>query len=418
MKSAIFNVTLILLFMSGIQSVLGQTNGETDGSAKLLPTQNFCFDIPKPGTGGCPVGENIPFGTPLLEAIRQRNIPEVKKLIAENANVNEADERGLVPLILVSGGDFELMDILIAAGANVNIEGLYGRTPLGTSTICSGAIKKLLEAGANVNQQNHNRQTALMLAAQNRNIESVKLLLDAGADIHVKDLDEMTPLLHAVKGGNLEITKLLYEKGGKKDLSDELTAAIALSIAVGNAQPEMVKFLLQTGINPNFRSKYRTAITTAAMRRSVEVVRLLIEAGADVNLYSANSQSPLGWASQYGYTEIVKLLLAAGANVNPKGNWSPLINAARNNQIETMEILLKAGANTDVRGYEGKTALMDASCMLKVEAVKLLIKSGADLNLIDDGETALSLARKCSLSNTDKQNEIIQMLITAGAVEQ
>lgn len=420
MRHSIFNLTFSLLFLLGIQTAFGQNNTNKNKQPPTVPTQNYCFRIIEPDRSGCPVGENIPYGTPLLEAIRHRNIIEIKRLIAEGANVNEADARGLVPLILASRGDLELIDILLAANANVNIEGLYGATPLGSSTICSEAVAKFLQAGADVNFQKDKRPTALMLAAQNRNIESVKLLLDAGADVHAKDFDEMTPLLHAVKSGSLETTKFLYEKGGKNDLSNEVAAAIALFYAASNAQPEMMKFLLQTEINPNVKDKNGlTAITTAAMRNNTKVAQLLIEAGANANITGSQNQSPLSWAAQYGSTEIVKLLLAAKADVNPKENWSPLINAARHNHVEVMEILINAGAKINLPAYDGRTALMDAATGLNMEAVKFLIKNGADINARDkyNNETVLSQIKKGILPGNTKQSEIIQLLMNAGAVE-
>lgn len=419
MRSVLLNFTLTLLILLGIQSVFGQQNIENTIEPESKPTQNFCFNIANKAGGFCPVGENVAFGTPLLEAIRQRDVTAIKRLISEGANVNEVGNRGLLPLILVANGDFELIDILLKANASINIEGLYGATPLGTSTICSAAVKRFLEAGAEVDFRKDNRPTALMLAAGIRNIESVKLLLNSGANIHARDFDGMTPLLHAIRGGNIEITKLLYDRGGKKDFSDEGTAAIALSITAGNSQPEMMRFLLQSGINPNVRGKYgSTAITMAAMRSNAEVVRLLIEAGADVNIKGPQTQSPLAWASQYGSIAIVEFLLRAKADVNDKSNWSPLINAARNNHIEIMKMLFKAGANINKRGYEGKTALMDAACRSKVETVKFLIESGADVNLVDDEETALSLSTKCGRSNIGDRDEIVKILLNAGAVSQ
>ncbi len=62
---------------------------------------------------------------------------------------------------------------------------------------------------------------------------------------------------------------------------------------------------------------------------------------------------------------------------------------------------------------------MYAACELRVEAVKFLIEKGADINTRDedDNVTALSLAKKCNSGNNDKQDEIIQMLVKAGAVE-
>jgi len=111
MCRTIFKFILTLMISLGIQTTFGQQNAE-----KTSLTQNYCFRILKPGEGGCPVGEDIPYDTPLLEAIRQRNIPEVKRLISEGANVNEADNKGLLPLIL-AGKQSEIIQLLINAGA-------------------------------------------------------------------------------------------------------------------------------------------------------------------------------------------------------------------------------------------------------------------------------------------------------------
>ncbi len=418
MQNLLFKFTLVFLFLLTVESAFGQKENTTPTTSA---TRDFCFNVVKPGMGGCPVGENVPYDTPFLEAIRQRDIELVKRLISEGADVNQFDSRGFSPLILVSGGDFELIDILLKAGANVNAESKYGATPLIRSVWCSRAVKKFLESGANVNQRNINKRTALLFAAETNNLESIKLLLDANADISVKDVEGMTALLYAIKSGNIEITKYIYDKGGKNDLSDEQNAARALSIAAGISQPEMIKFLLQTGISANSRFKNNAnALTMAAMRNNPEVVRLLLEAGADPNIKGSQTVSPLTWASTYGYTEIVKLLLAAKAKVNPD-DWSPpLFTAAQNGHIETVAVLLKAGANIDAQGYGGRTALMDAAGRGNVQVVKFLIENGADVSLKDRYKevTALSLAMKSAEAFPNPQiNEVIQMLKNAGAVE-
>lgn len=420
MQNSFFRSIVALLVLLTIQSAFGQKEIKTS-TTKIPVTRDFCFNIIKPGQGGCPVGEEIPAETPFLEAIRQRDVELVKKLISEGADVNHTDSRGFSPLLMVAGGDFELIDILLKAGADVNAESKYGATPLINSTMCSRAVKKFLEVGADVNPQNINKQTALMVAAKNGNIESVKFLLNANADISAKDIDEMTPLLHAVTSGNVVVTKFIYDNGGKNDFSNEQNAATALSIAAGNSQPEMIRFLLQTGVKANSRLKNNAnALTMASMRNNTEAVKLLLEAGADPNLQGKETVPPLTWASNYGYTEIVKLLLAAKAKVNTDRYWSPLFSAAQNGHIETMTILLKAGANINAQGYEGKTALMDAAERGKVEVVKFLIENDADVNLKDryNEVTALSWAMKSASVNQNPQiNEVIQLLKNAGAIE-
>lgn len=410
---------MLILFLS--QTISAQKIASTP-QTQASPIRDFCFNVVKPGQGGCPVGEDIPAETPLLEAIRQRDILLVKKLIAEGADVNKFNSGGLTPLLMVAGGDFELIDILLKAGADVNAETKYGRTPLIQSTFCSKAVAKFIQAGANINYQNINKKTALMAASEYGNMESVKILLAAGAEIHLKNLDEWTPLTFAVKSGDIGIVKLFFNAGAKNDLQNERDAVNALSIAAGNSDAPMVKTLLEAGASPNAKGKYgTTAITIAAMRNNREVVRLLIFAGADVNIRGPQTAAPLTWASNYGYTEIVTLLLEAKADVNVKEDWSPLISAARKEHIETMKVLLRAGANINQPAYDGKTALMETSERGMIEVVRLLIQNGADINYREkySRATALSLAIKSSplVSSFPKINEVIQVLKEAGAVE-
>jgi ankyrin repeat protein len=264
-------LSLLICFISIV--LLGQKKVEPV-KPQIPQTQDFCFNVVKAGQGGCSVGEDIPYGTPLLEAIHQRDVNEIKRLISEGANVNEADKNGLTPILLVSRGDLELIDIFLKANATISAEGKYRATPLSASTICSKAVKRFLDAGADVNQKDINKKTALMYAAENKNIEAIKLLIEAGADIYDKDLSDMTPLLYALKSGSLEIAKFFYSKD-KRTLSDELDRLNAFWITISNSQIEAVEFLLKEGISSNKPSDLKTnissPITIAAMRDNTEI---------------------------------------------------------------------------------------------------------------------------------------------------
>jgi ankyrin repeat protein len=409
---------VVLLFSFGATSkIVAQKTGGQAKTNQTVTSRDFCSVSPRSRNVFCPVGEDIPMETPLLEAIRRGNLVEVGRLISEGADANVSDKNGLTPLILASGyGDVEAIKLLIAARADINSVSKYrNTTPLINATQCSAAVRLLVESGAAVDLRNFNQETALMQAAANGNIASVKILLDSGADIHAKDIDEKTSLAFAVRSGDAGIVKLFLDLGANKDLLIESGSAINLDIAALNSSVEIMKILLAAGANPNARGKYGTTpITAAAQRNNAEVARLLIEAGADPNIKGSQTTSPITWASNYGYTEVIKVLIAAKANVFNKADWwSAFISAARNDHIESMDILLKAGANINERAYDGKTALMYAASQGKIKAVKFLIEKGADLNLRDEDDdvSALSLAVK------NNQTEVIQLLRNAGAVE-
>ncbi|MEP6789278.1 MAG: ankyrin repeat domain-containing protein [Acidobacteriota bacterium] len=358
--------------------------------------------------------------TPLLQAIVNGNFVEVARLVANGADVNEADKDGTTPLLLASGyADAEMIKVLIKAGSKINVSSQNGFTPLMLAARCSAAVKILIESGAIVDSRNGSKETALMRAAQGGNLASVKHLTVAKADISEKN-GELTPLMFAIKGGNPRVVDFLLKAGAKKELVTDLGSATALNLAAANPDGEITRILLGAGANSNASGKYgATPLTAAAMNGNIDAVRLLIAAGADPNFKVSNTLSPIACASTGGYTDVVKELIKAGANVYNKDDWWPtLITAARNERIETMDVLLKAGADINMRSYDGRTAIMYAAGEGKIYSVRFLIEKGADLNIRKDNQTALTMVIKSTqLMGESKKAEIVKMLRDAGAIE-
>jgi ankyrin repeat protein len=182
---------------------------------------------------------------------------------------------------------------------------------------------------------------------------------------------------------------------------------------------EWVKTYLIAGISPNARTHYDNSfpyrwvidfdypIIAAAQNRHIEIFRLLIEHGA--NAFIGNNQGKTAWMIilQQGFIEAVKLLIEKGADVN-----SALIFTARNCPFEVIKLLIEKGADVNVTSNNGRTALMEAASNGSNEAVKLLIEKGADVNAKDnDGRTALMEAA----SRGNYAIEIVKFLIEKGA---
>jgi ankyrin repeat protein len=122
------------------------------------------------------------------------------------------------------------------------------------------------------------------------------------------------------------------------------------------------------------------------------------------------------WAASRGHFEVVKLLLEKGANVNakqPDDGRTALIWAAETGHSEVIRLLLEKGADVNAKQMRFDfTALMEASMRGDAESVKLLLEKGADVNAKDySGNTALGMAKQRSLA------EIVQLLEKAGAKE-
>jgi ankyrin repeat protein len=156
----------------------------------------------------------------------------------------------------------------------------------------------------------------------------------------------------------------------------------------------------------------KTALVWASLMGHTEVVKTLLEAGADVNAKDKSGIAALIRASLGGYTEIVKILLEAGADVNAKAKSgiTALIRASEDGHIETLKALVEAGADVNAKDEDGNTALIRASEDGHIETLKALVEAGADVNAKDMAEmTALGWACK------DGHIETLKALVEAGA---
>ncbi|RMG78487.1 MAG: ankyrin repeat domain-containing protein [Bacteroidetes bacterium] len=145
----------------------------------------------------------------------------------------------------------------------------------------------------------------------------------------------------------------------------------------------------------------------------------LINKGANVNVRDEFNRTPLHYAVLKGREDIVKILLKHGANPNVKDNngSTPLHWAATKGYCEIMKLLLKNKANINERGINGDTPLHYAVDAGNYEAVEFLIKNKADVNIKnDDGNTPFHLATQKEQENAKMIKQIINLLITRGAV--
>ena len=184
----------------------------------------------------------------------------------------------------------------------------------------------------------------------------------------------------------------------------------ALRLASREGHLEVVKYLVEDGANINAKNKDSwTALMWASLNGHLEVVKYLIENGADINAKDKDGWTVLMWASREGHLEVVKYLIENGADINAKrdSGWTTLMEASRKGYLEIVKYLIENGANVNAKDEDGETALMWASRYGHLEVVKYLIENGADVNAKDnEGKTALDLA---------DTEEIEEVLRKAGA---
>ena len=206
--------------------------------------------------------------------------------------------------------------------------------------------------------------------------------------------DVKRELYGAISAGDAQKFASLIDQVGQKDRDDFLLYVISQS----EKQPlEIVRVLIDKGADVNQPSRSQTALMRAADKGYLEIVRLLLSKGAQVNV-NTDDGTPLMVAVRRGETEIMKLLLAAGADVKTVHRMGDqaLAMAARQSSYRTpsmepnaevVQLLLAHGADPKVRGEWKRTALMSANTPAKVT---LLLAKGAEIDAQDEyGQTAL-----------------------------
>lgn len=291
----------------------------------------------------------------------------------------------------IRANDLPQLRALISNKANINIKDRHGATPLMYAAAVGSvaAVKALLAAGADVRARNAFDATALMWGITNP--EKVRLLVDAGADVNAQSKQGRTALLIAASnGGSIDTVRLLVAKGA-------------------NANPPVDVATSTSG--PPVRRPGTAVILAAATAGDLEMVRFFIEQGVDVNGADKLGNTPLQAAAAAGNVQMVKLLLAKGAKVDAavmdagkvkKGpvalnHLTPLMFAAPFGTPDLVRTLIDAGANVNARDIRDMTPLMLAvsSETQNTEVVRLLLEKGADTKAKSVlGETALDWAKK------------------------
>jgi ankyrin repeat protein len=181
-----------------------------------------------------------------------------------------------------------------------------------------GAVRQLLKDGAEVEARDGQGRTALLLATSRNDAKIAKLLIEAGANVNAQDHKLDSPLLLAGASGYLEILKLTLTARPNFKIYNRF-GGTALIPACERGHVDVVKELLKTDVDVDHVNRLGwTALLEAIILgdgglRHQEIVRLLIAAGADVNLADGEGVTPLQHARKKGYQEIVRSLESAGA---------------------------------------------------------------------------------------------------------
>lgn len=365
--------------------------------------------------------ENI--GTTLNAAINSGNLDAVKILVDKGASLSlPADSEHETALSSAARlPDSAMFDYIIETGASVLSPHDY------QSAFIASAYQGTVDIFRKLLEYNHDQETlqdGLGQATEECEWDIVRIILRMYPGL------DCNALFEAVATGyddEDELLNVIWEYAEGSISADTLNDSVYH--ATDNEKESTVKYLLETcKASPNaLGDDYGNALTAAAYDGTLDLVKLLLDAGADI-------KSPSGWALQAaageGHEDVVKEMLARGAEVNactdnsnfPQGTalqaaceagrkdiakllldsnadpnvgageyTCPIIAAARKAEGDILELLVEHKAKVDVfGGPDSSTPLINAAMFMPTKYLKLLLDAGADINLADpDGDTAL-----------------------------
>ena len=377
---------------------------------------------------------------PLALAIENGSAPLVDVLLQAGAYANALAGTGETPLMTAAYiGNLEVVDLLLKRGAYVKAkEPVRRQTALmwAVGESHSDVARRLVEHGADIHARTTFGFTPLLFAAREGDLESARLFLDEGADpntkmyatdekidtimARVQDRTELSALHIAVQRGKGDLATLLLERGA--DPNDDTPGWAPLHWATGTFNTEMdgangiraprdhewgslhgvsigkfemVKTLLDHGANPNARLKrspsrhgftvipVATGITPlglAAFAGEADIIRLLVDRGADISIKADNGRTPL--------------LFAAG--IYRRRAEKAVSNEAL---MSAVVALVELGAKATEHDGGKTTALHGAAWIRSTEMVQYLVDHGADVFAKNsNGLTALDIADRSGIS--------------------
>jgi ankyrin repeat protein len=335
----------------------------------------------------------------------------------EDANAVLTAEGESVLMLVSYTGNPDAVKLLLARGADPNTQQFRGQSALMWAAAEGHAevVKLLLAGGADPalssaastkpERRPPGGMTALLFAARQGKLEAARALLDGGADVNQAGADTTSPLLIAVVNGHYELASLLLERGANPNVADSngrtpLYAAVDLRNVQWSQAPApelpqathlaMITQLLDAGADPALKItgkvghrgsfdmrwadlKGGTAFSRAAWNGDVEIMRLLIERGADPKVVTEKGETALlllagaGWPLGQGYLRSEEEITAAldllveeldmDVNAATTEGITPVIGAIFKGDNFVVQYLVDHGARLDVKDGKGRDVI-------------------------------------------------------------
>lgn len=342
-------------------------------------------------------------GTALMLASQLGEEELAQCLLQLGANVNACDSYGRSAISYAAENNHEpIARLLLEKGVDPNTVSKAGFTALmfAAQEGFVNIVRVLLEYKAQVNitigkdQGHRGGWSAALYAAYNGHAEVLQMLIDAGASLSQETFLRKGLPINVVKDVETLKVLLLHRKWFDVDHQD-VDGNTRLHRGTDNeeANHEIFKRIINSGANVNIQNKAGlTPLSLAAEEGAQGIVRLLLgEEGIDLNLASVIWGGPLQRAAVCSHFEVLKMLVEAGADLNRSGDsfyyGTPLQTACLELEPgcrkEMVEYLLENGADVAARGGSLGSALSAAAFRGSPELLSLLLDRGASTNVFD-----------------------------------
>lgn len=376
---------------------------------------------------------NNPAGhSPVVLAAAQ--LPQLQLLLAKGGKVDTQDKEGRRPLHFAAAyaQDTAVLAYLLQAGADLQARSAYAYSPLHYAAHFNknpAVLHWLLEKGSDVQALDNRRATPLHLAARyNPNPAITQQLLEAGANLQAQD-DFGRQALHRTaqfSPNKAEVLPLLLEAGADVHAHNNFKHDV-LDLALTRGKPsqkananDSIGLLILLRAYPHLIHQTddfgRMPLHQAANRSSPALVRILIEQGAPINARMRNGATPLLRATQNPDLNVLKLLVAEGADLQLRNNFGQSVlhyAAWYDFRPDMLRFLLAQGMDIDIRDNYGNTPFLRAAeDSPSVDLLDFLLQNGADIRARNDnGATALhQLAER----SDEESQALIRFLLEKG----
>ncbi|EPS35660.1 hypothetical protein H072_10944 [Dactylellina haptotyla CBS 200.50] len=284
-------------------------------------------------------------------------------------------------------GYHDIVAELLIKGAKPDLLDSKRRNPLHLAAIKGhDLVMKILikEAPDLINRQDKSQRSPLFYAVQGNHVDVVNILKEAGADPESMDPHGRTILHHLANIGDIECVKLLISKNpGLKVDPEDHESNTPLYVAAGQGHEDIVRFLISHGANKNHKDpdNQRTILHKLADEGRKLAVEILLKVGADEEALDVEKKTALYLAAQGEHEETFDLLWkskSGGLDATNADGQTLLHKAASKNELKPLKLIIRKGANLEVLDKDDKSALYIAAELGYTQIVTHLARCKAE----------------------------------------